>query len=558
VRQSFAELFKFLLRCLSAEAVRGKEAEQLKFQTLVLNSLALDYQMFDYELFSNSDFYNILHKLSTHDVTCSLDSTSSSSSSSSTKPATEILSANKLRTHKKRVVRVSRDLFLLVAARCLAWTPTPLALKNNHLREDAAQQILTLQDNVLRTIFFTELGSRSKQEEAISTQRPSDLDDDYHHSLLALLYQLKRTATMQRFFSSSESIHNLMSLLKLGSPRVQRLVTRLCRHVVHQLQPGRFGKSSDEGGMSANEVVEFFIGLLGSLIAGSSHTAPIDTATSEASSPALSRTSSSESVEGSTIGRHCYSLILHRPQGVTVSDVLRMLPQSQLTTGESGLDVNLKEIVRELKAIDQTVVLRDSSIEKCRRCASLLAAKGFSVTIARQDPTPKTNAEPEPTTSSSQFYTWRSRRVDYSLASEIISFLRTLLSAPEWQPLLTDKLQENFSHLAALVQSLSQRASTSAKGKEKATADVGAEGQNAELANQQRVLAVLAVLGGWNEDIRVGGKVRLLGEARSDGENVTASEGTVTSFLSPSTVKVRSFRFACGLVPNSPELVLVW
>ncbi|ELR24494.1 exocyst complex component 6, putative, partial [Acanthamoeba castellanii str. Neff] len=232
VRQSFAELFRFLLRSLAGQEEGtnvSREAEQLKFHTLVLNALALDYRMFDYALFSNSDFHAVLHKLSTHDVALRQEPSSSSSSSSSTaNPAPEAVAASKLRAHKKRVVRVARDLFLLSAARCLAWTPTPLTLKNNHLGEDEAQQILDLQDAVLRTIFFTELGSHRREEEAASeAMRSSDLDDDYHHSLLALLYQLKRTATMQRFFSSSESIHNLLSLLKLGSPRVQRLVTRL-------------------------------------------------------------------------------------------------------------------------------------------------------------------------------------------------------------------------------------------------------------------------------------------------------------------------------------------
>jgi len=552
VRQSFAELFRFLLRSLAGQEEGtnvSREAEQLKFHTLVLNALALDYRMFDYALFSNSDFHAVLHKLSTHDVALRQEpSLSSSSSRSSTAhPASEAVAASKLRAHKKRVVRVARNLFLLSAARCLAWTPTPLALRNNHLGEDEAQQILDLQDAVLRTIFFTELGSHRREEEAASeARRSTDLDDDYHHALLALLYQLKRTATMQRFFSSSESIHNVLSLLKLGSPRVQRLVTRLCRHVVHHMQPGRFVKTSSKGSMSADEVVEFFIDLLGSLISGSYVAVPSDAMTttgaemSAHSASSLSRTSSSESVSG----RHCYSLILHRPQGVTISDVLRMLPQSQLTaTGESGLDVNLKEVVRELKAIDQTVVLRDSSIEKCRRYASLLAAKGFSVTIARQDPVPKKNTEPEPATgSSSQFYMWRSRRVDYSLASEIVSFLRTLLIAPDWQSLLSEKLRTNMSALSALVQSLGQRIAASAKAKAKAAGASAEEGsQNAELAGQQRIMAVLAVLGGWNEDLRVGGKVRLRGEARPDnaGESTSASVGTVISFLSPSTVKVR-------------------
>jgi hypothetical protein len=137
---------------------------------------------------------------------------------------------------------------------------------------------------------------------------------------------------------------------------------------------------------------------------------------------------------------------------------------------------------------------------------------------------------------------WRSRRVDYSLASEIVSFLRTLLIAPDWQPLLAEKLRTNLSALSALVQSLGQRIAASAKGKGKATGASAEGGQNAELAGQQRIMAVLAVLGGWNEDLRVGGKVRLRGEARPDnaGESTSATVGTVISFLSPSTVKVRS------------------
>ncbi|ELR24495.1 uncharacterized protein ACA1_032840, partial [Acanthamoeba castellanii str. Neff] len=137
---------------------------------------------------------------------------------------------------------------------------------------------------------------------------------------------------------------------------------------------------------------------------------------------------------------------------------------------------------------------------------------------------------------------WRSRRVDYSLASEIVSFLRTLLIAPDWQPLLAEKLRTNLSALSALVQSLGQRIAASAKDKDKgkATGASAEGGQNAELAGQQRIMAVLAVLGGWNEDLRVGGKVRLRGEARPDnaGESTSATVGTVISFLSPSTVKV--------------------
>src|SRR5690606_34187019 len=59
-----------------------------------------------------------------------------------------------------------------------------------------------------------------------------------------------------------------------------------------------------------------------------------------------------------------YALISQRPSGTTLSDLLRMMPQAQFNTAD-GPDVNVKDVARELKAIDQAVVVRDATQKQC-------------------------------------------------------------------------------------------------------------------------------------------------------------------------------------------------
>ncbi len=139
----------------------------------------------------------------------------------------------------------------------------------------------------------------------------------------------------------------------------------------------------------------------------------------------------------------------------------------------------MKEVVKDLKAIDQAVVLRDATIEQCRKVAIVLATKvyifhlnifsckqftislwcfiqGWSVTIAHQDRTEKRNEDSLFSTSPHSCF-WRSRHVDFSHASEIISLLRSLLITLEWRDQLIEKIRSYLTSLGSLNNMLQNR-----------------------------------------------------------------------------------------------------
>ncbi len=227
VRTNFAKMFSYLLTSLDPrkdEKGRNLEKIEVKIKILALNALSLEYKIEDYRLFADSNFFDILQKLSS---VCMASS--------------QLVSKSKLLAQEKRLVRVAQSVLCLTATRVLEWVPSTF--------ERDSEKIIQLQDAIVRMI-FGELSNMqpcestsvtmASEKQAGHDKKSLKLDDEYHYTLLTMLYRLKHTAAMKRYLSHPTSVRSLLGLLQLGSPRVQRPVTRLCKHALLMLNPADF------------------------------------------------------------------------------------------------------------------------------------------------------------------------------------------------------------------------------------------------------------------------------------------------------------------------------
>eukprot|EP01087_Luapelamoeba_hula_P023116 TRINITY_DN844_c2_g1_i10.p1 TRINITY_DN844_c2_g1~~TRINITY_DN844_c2_g1_i10.p1 ORF type:complete len:2295 (+),score=402.99 TRINITY_DN844_c2_g1_i10:4295-11179(+) len=552
VRQVFLSLFNFLLSVLrdsgskaSDDVATGEKIMESKFKLMVLNTFALEYEVADFHCFATSpEFFDLLRALS------------SSSNVTSASVQLNHLSVDAVRNYQKKLIKAARNTFCLVATLVLQWPSTA----------KSEGDIAALQDEVLR-MTFGELEQSPQAATGCATKVDTlALNDEYHHSLLALLYRLRRTAAICRYLSVPKNILNLISLLKSSdnSPRVKRLTSRLSREALLMSTPQNIPTwntlsnsameveaTSSTSASGAEEVVEFFFELLNQLLAGEKYSQELTPSHEPATAaPVALAQCSSEDGTG-----NCYALIVHKQPGASSSDLLRVLPQA--LSGIDGPEVNIKDVTNELKTIDQAVVLRDATQKQCIKYAVLLASRNLSTTIVRQEPGIKFNEE----VTAGKPQSLRNKQVDYSLAAEVITLLRRMTEKSDWQPLILAKIRAYLLSIPALYSEVQRQS----KGKDRSIANDSPSAGQPDVSGDEsdsggsetfyRALAVVSLLGGWIDIPHIGGKVQYTPPRSSAASTTVASDstpnasteaaqqsspeiGTVVAFRSQHVVKV--------------------
>jgi hypothetical protein len=122
---------------------------------------------------------------------------------------------------------------------------------------------------------------------------------------------------VKRLLGRLSVVDLLLSLLRLGSPRLQRLAVRLCRSVFQlpALLPGSATSTAEQ--LSLPSIVSTLYGILGGML----YTSGGD--------PSASRTSRGSGYELTEITGQ-YALMLHAPPGMSANDIMKQLSKANL------------------------------------------------------------------------------------------------------------------------------------------------------------------------------------------------------------------------------------
>jgi len=520
IKSIFSDIFVFLLSLLETTKTERSEEELLEecnLKILVIGALCYDYTIHDHHLFTTKNgLFPVLNRISASSIGCSTN--------------------EELVNREKKLVKVARHLLCLTATRCLEWVPDTsgqVVYASPFDSQIEYAEIIKLQDEVMK-MMFGEFTQSSKDTSMGKTMTTMELRDDYHHSLLTLIYKLKKTESLRRYLSDPNNIMTLVSLIKQGLPRVQRLIVRLCKYALTFLSPQEFEKDdsqmdTDGSCKSIPSTLEFFFDILGHLLVGK-YGSLFDL--EEYQGIHETDVQPKQSV---LIGpkKRTFTLIVHKPEGTTIQDLARLIPATLHTV--DGTKVNAKEIITELKSMDQAIVVKNSTKDQCVEYGSLVASKGCCVTIAvEEDNSKKQDNE----TKSGRYF--RSRLVDFSLCSEVIDLLAALLSCTEWGELVKKKIESCLLSLSSSTEFFSQW-----KDKKELT-DISDE----EMYALQSAFAAMAILGGHSDIPHIGGRVKRLGKDKETKYSYSI-QGTVVKFLSDQIIKVLFQKQEGGVVEKT-------
>lgn len=398
-----------------------------------------------------------------------------------------------------------------------------------HSDDSYNQSLIELQDQVFN-ILCSELKS-------LCEQTPVDRLEHGNRSyqLLSLLYLLG-SIREYKFLSKYENLSNLISILKTtAEPRTKRLALRLCRKVLPTLN-----LSSD----LTLETVQFFLRQIGSLLIPQIHASTSTTTSSSNQKPSSSQEPNSNTFKISDIpaklepkeepvaseelqfsiyltawsgGPQKLIEICQNTLGNEVFNTSSSASSSQNSSQPSGLGLGFGSLLLERQNLEsriQTllqemideghVLLKTTSLANCNLLATSITAQGGSVSIESVSPVAE---EKEGNSRSNRNNTlafkkrnpsfWYDGQVAFSLASEYIYLLRLLLdpnqSTSTWTECVRHCLTNSFISGTSSFFSLSIDSSIVVD-----------------------VIGSLAILGGFTEILRVGGKVKV-----TDNDNKT-------------------------------------
>lgn len=406
------------------------------------------------------------------------------------------------------------------------------------------------------------------------------------YQLLVLVYRLRYSPAGKRFLSERSALTTVMTLLTSGTLRIQRIVIRLLRYMLEQEEictvlcldqtsaettPSNAHSNTDtdtntDNSASANGandqkplrfLARDLFHRIGELLSGvsevdlSDESAPaapnheevvgdsqqVDggEAVGTASGLDLPRSNTSmirspsmvRSVSVEHLGRpKMFALKLHNPSSSSQS-VQQFLDYVNTFCRDTILSSHKKSLRTQLTSADTAVILKADRAE-CVRHARTLARRGLNVSVVPQPPDDGMLRNEELALTNPSY--WLSGYVSMTLVSELVDLIRGLATLPHWAP-----------HLSAVVGDGVGRLAEMKKGNQ-ASVDSG------------RSLAALAVLGGHQEKVRLGGRVRTAAE---DDDSVTQL-GTVVGFSrGNSDVKVVFDRERSATTVSVSQLVSV-
>lgn len=483
---------------------------------LSLSICSLSYQEYDIDLLSNEKLFSLLQKLMVE--TPKIIVFGEDVSEEVQKEHTETI-----KQQHETLRNCAWVAFRLLATQCIGWN-----LRNENILDKSSvrslqEEIFDLMCSELRRISMSLTKYDVSKNEEVNTTT-----NEQCFELLSLLFLLGGNS---RALARKESIENLLSILGTSSaPRSQRLVLRLCRRML----PYQFD-------IVNGKLIENFLEEIGNWTVEGKFSNR-----SEKSTIDQDKKKQKDSPGTTQYGVYIITL----PQN-SRKILDHMFPPSK---SEAPLSVSNQQILinqssnqshRVVSDLDQygASLVKTADEKECYEYARTLSENGFGVrvqTIGSNEAISTQNTKKSLDTSPF----WIDGHVSQSLASEYISLMRLLLKPKCYQyETVKSVVVKNLKHIPKLLELLTQE-------------DISME---AIKPLYSKVIAALSVLGGFQEIVRVGGKVVIKsGVVGEEGVSATVVSFNRTNKVdvildSESEAKsVRSISIAC--VKPVPEI----
>eukprot|EP01125_Pyxidicula_operculata_P006688 TRINITY_DN229_c1_g1_i2.p1 TRINITY_DN229_c1_g1~~TRINITY_DN229_c1_g1_i2.p1 ORF type:complete len:4506 (-),score=1363.41 TRINITY_DN229_c1_g1_i2:44-12730(-) len=317
-------------------------------------------------------------------------------------------------------------------------------------------------------------------------------DENQCYQLLYMLLMLGVNSSRTKSLSNPENIKSLISFLGTNtSPRAKRLVFRLCRRLL-PMQPVE----------SLNSFVNLFLDEIGKWLFGSQKVVSSPNSDSmqiESTSEKINTSFDSEDEKPASFGINLNSWFMGDKKLLEVCyATLGMDFTFEGKSSSVSNEVRAQQINQELLK-NVTVLLKVGTNDACTRLAKELSNSGGVVSIVEiteetNKQTTKERNNPNKTQLQKWPLYWADGYVASSLISETVSVLRYLItSSPDWLTTIFKVIELNLNELSNYVKIIESDQSESLMNN----------------TSFHRLIALLCMIGGFDENIRVGGKVNV-------------------------------------------------